>query len=98
MVDLGVVEEVAVLTEFGSGHPSVALVVEIALLGVGEQAVRFRTVEPQRQVVIVICKKGLSKGIQYSNVAQSKILEHQQMSEKPALRTFSGHPDIRLYK
>ena len=59
VVDLGVVEEVAVLTEFGGGHPSVALVVEIALLGVGEQAVRFRTVEPQRQVVIVICKKGL---------------------------------------
>ena len=62
MVDLGVVKEVAILAEFGSGHPSVALVVEVALLGVGEQAVRFRTVEPQRQVVIVICKKRLLKG------------------------------------
>ena len=26
------------------------------------------------------------------------VVEHQQMSETTAFRTFSGHSDIRLYK
>jgi len=45
VVDLGVVEQVPILAELGCGHPSVALVVEVALLGVGKQTIRFRTVE-----------------------------------------------------